>query len=78
MMISLGNSSPLGDAELSTINHPVRIGVGDRDTTISVEESCEIYRQLPNAEFEVLPGAAHPLEKVDIVRLAASLDRFFG
>ena len=76
MMTSLGDSSPLGDAELSSITHRVRIGVGDRDTTVSVEESCEIFRLLPNAELEVLPGTPHPLEKVDVDRLAASIRSF--
>lgn len=78
MMTALGDASPLGDPELSSIPHPVRIGVGDRDTTVSVEESCGVFRLLPNAELEVLPGTPHPFEKVDLARLGASLSRFFG
>jgi pimeloyl-ACP methyl ester carboxylesterase len=78
MMTSLGNDSPLGDAELSSIAHPVRIGVGDRDTTVSVEETCGVFRLLPNAELEVMPATLHPLEKVDMARLGGSLSEFFG
>jgi pimeloyl-ACP methyl ester carboxylesterase len=78
MMHALGASSPLGNDELSSITHRVRIGVGDRDSTVSVEESCEIFRLLPNAELEVMPGTQHPLEKVNIERLAGTIREFVG
>ena len=44
--------------------------VGDRDTTVSVEESAAAYRALPSGELMVLPRTQHPIERVDVYRLA--------
>lgn len=67
---TLGANPPLGPAELARIHHRVRIMVGDRDRIVSVEESAEAFRQLPAGELMVLPRTPHPLEQVDVYRLA--------
>lgn len=67
---SLGERAPLGQAELARIHHRVRIMVGDRDGTVSVEESAATFRQLPSGELMVLPRTPHPMEQVDVYRLA--------
>jgi len=65
---------PLLDAEvLSTIAQPVRVMVGDRDATVSVEETAAAYRALPAGELAVLPRTPHPLEQVDMARLAHAI-----
>jgi len=66
----LGERPPLGRTELARIHHRVRIMVGDRDATVSVEESAAAYRQLPSGELMVLPRTTHPMEQVDAYRLA--------
>ena len=38
---------------------PTLVLVGDRDELVPVEEAAELYRQLPQAEFAVVPGADH-------------------
>ncbi|GAA5086998.1 hypothetical protein GCM10023210_09470 [Chryseobacterium ginsengisoli] len=63
MMISLGKNPPLKD-NLSTINIPVQIMVGDKDNMVTLEESIEVYRSLPNAKLAVLPDTKHPMDKV--------------
>ena len=63
MMISLGKNPPLKD-NLSMINLPVQIMVGDQDNMVTIEESMEVYRNLPDAKLAVLPGTKHPLDKV--------------
>ena len=65
-------------AELAPLEQPVRILIGDRDTTVTLSESVERYRALPHAELEVIPGTPHPLEKVSPARLAQALIEFFG
>jgi pimeloyl-ACP methyl ester carboxylesterase len=60
------------------IQHRVRVIIGDRDSTVSLAESAEIYRALPNGEMEVLPSTPHPWEKVPLTRLAFTLIEFFG
>lgn len=73
MMHALGAHPLLDDAALGRIAVPVRVGVGDRDATVSVEESAAVARLLPAGELEVLPHTPHPFEKVAVERLARSI-----
>lgn len=63
LMIALGKNPPLQD-NLATINVPVQIMVGDKDNMVTLEESAEVYRSLPNAKLAVLPDTRHPMDKV--------------
>ncbi len=76
MMTWMGEHAPLTEADFRAIPHPVRVLVGDRDTTVSVEESAQVRRWLPNAELEVLPRTPHPFERVPLERLALSVREF--
>jgi pimeloyl-ACP methyl ester carboxylesterase len=76
MMRSLGTDPELDDDTLGRLAIPVRIGVGDRDATVTVEESAAVSRIVPNGELEVLPGTPHPFEKVPLERLARSIIEF--
>ena len=67
---ALGDGGPLQPAVLATIQHRTRIMVGDRDTTVSIEESAAAFRQLPAGELMVLPRTPHAIERVDAYRLA--------
>jgi pimeloyl-ACP methyl ester carboxylesterase len=73
MMRTLGENPVIDDDVLRSIAIPVRIGVGDRDTTVSVEESAGVARVLPRGELEVFPSTPHPIEKVDVARLARAI-----
>lgn len=66
----LGTRAPLTEDALGRIHHRVRIMVGDRDSTVSVEESARAFRALPSGELMVLPRTPHPIEQVDVYRLA--------
>jgi len=63
LMIDLGKNPPL-ENNLSTINIPIQIMVGDKDNMVTIEESSRVYRSLPNAKLAVLPDTKHPLDKV--------------
>jgi len=78
LLRSLGERSLLTDATLAEVAQPVRVVVGDRDATVTVEESAGAYRALPNGELLVLPRTPHPLEQVDAGRLSAALADFFA
>lgn len=73
MMTSLGAAPVLTAAALRGIACPVRIMVGDRDGTVSVEESLAASRAVQKGEVEVLPGVAHPFEKAPLDRIARSV-----
>jgi pimeloyl-ACP methyl ester carboxylesterase len=76
MMRALGDRPPLGEADFAAIETRVRIGVGDRDATVSVEESARLARLVPDAELEVFPRTPHPIERVSWDRLARSVQEF--
>lgn len=63
LMVSLGKNPPLKN-NLSTINIPVQIMVGDQDNMVTLEESTHVFRSLPNARLAVLPDTKHPMDKV--------------
>ena len=78
MLADLGRHSRLTSARFAAIPHPVRLTVGDRDHTVSVEETLAAARALPAGELEVIPGLPHMLEKMDPDRIARSVVEFFG
>ena len=77
MMIAMGAAPPLQDEDFAQIEHQVRIGLGDRDRMVSLEESRAVYRLLPTSELEVYPATPHPLEQCDLTRLARAIKHFF-
>lgn len=72
----LGANPRITPAVLGTIHCPVRLMVGDRDTTVSVGETLGAVRELPAGELEVLPATPHPLERVNLDRLAWTISGF--
>lgn len=77
LLWSLAPTGGLRPPTLANLQHPVRIIVGDRDTTVGVPEAHDTYRALPNAQLQVLPATRHELEKVSPTHLASSLTDFF-
>jgi pimeloyl-ACP methyl ester carboxylesterase len=47
------------DADFAKITAPALVVTGDRDELTDLRESVGLYRQLPNAEFAVVPGSDH-------------------
>lgn len=78
MMVDLGNNNRLHLPDYNSIEHTVQIGIGDKDTMVSLEETIAVYRNLRNSTFIVLPQTAHPIEKVDTKRLSSEIISFFG
>ncbi len=78
MLTTLGAQPLLGETDFAMLPQRIRIGLGDRDTTVTLEESMAAYRALPRGELEVFPNTPHPLEKVPVERLARSVREFFA
>jgi pimeloyl-ACP methyl ester carboxylesterase len=78
LLRELGSRPRITDELLASIGQPVRISVGDRDATVTLDECVSAVRQLRNGELEVLPQTPHPFEKAPIERVAYSLSEFFG
>jgi pimeloyl-ACP methyl ester carboxylesterase len=77
MNVNLGQENVLKDEVIQKINRKVRIGVGDSDYMVSIEESVHVYRLLQHGELQILPGTQHPLERVSLSDLAYSITNFF-
>ncbi len=76
MMTRLGNYSPLKDEDLEQLQVPVLVGIGDKDTMVTLEETIHVYRKLPNANLIVFPGTQHPIEKIGSKKLALEINLF--
>lgn len=78
MMTGMGDRNPLQSEDYASIAQPVMISIGDKDAMVTLEETVDVYRQLPDAHLFVLPYTQHPVEKVDMERLKNELLLFFN
>jgi len=78
MFLELGEKNTLPEEHIRRIPHVVRIGVGDRDNMVSIEESVKVYQSLPQGELQIFPATPHPLEKAPLSCLVHSLIDFFA
>jgi len=69
-------SEGLEEAEAARVACPVRVSVGDRDELVPVGEAVRLYRALPGASLQVLPGVRHPLSSADPAGFAAGVGAF--
>jgi pimeloyl-ACP methyl ester carboxylesterase len=77
LLLRLGERPVLTRDSFPQIQQRTRISLGDRDMTVSIEESLAAYRALPNGEFQIFPNAAHPLNRVSATLLAEAVQGFF-
>lgn len=77
MMTALGKNKLLKEDNFKKIENEVQLSVGDSDNIVSIEETTNAYRNLPDGKLLVLPGTPHPIEKIPVDRLAAEIDLFF-
>lgn len=77
MMQQLSRDFVLTDSDYPNLNCEVLLGIGDRDTTSSIDETLAIYKLLPKAQLWVLPNTLHPFERVNHAQLIAQLQQFF-
>lgn len=78
MMLAMGHEPPLTAEDFTKVSIPVRMGIGDRDTMVTLEETIAAYRAIPGAELFVMPNGPHPIEKLDAGRMAAGIREYFG
>jgi pimeloyl-ACP methyl ester carboxylesterase len=72
----LGRNPLLSPEVLHQSPVKIRVGVGDKDMMVTLEETIEIYRHLRNGSMYVLPDVKHPLEKVNLGLLKVELMDF--
>ncbi|OYU95536.1 MAG: alpha/beta hydrolase [Bacteroidetes bacterium B1(2017)] len=77
MMKKLAETVVMSEEQLKSIQHPVLLGIGDRDTTSSISETLTVYQMMPQAQFWVLPATAHPFERVSTAQLELMIKSYF-
>ena len=77
MMQQLSKEVLLVDEDFKNISVEVLLGVGDKDTTASIEETYEVYKKIPKSQLMVLPNTPHPFDKINHEILRLELVRFF-
>lgn len=78
MLTEMGKLNPLKIDDYPAIQNPVLLLLGDRDKMVMLDETVEVYKNLPKAQLAILPNTAHPIEMVDQVRLANEIRSFLG
>ena len=77
LLRNLGDNPLLTDATIARVRQPVCVMVGERDNTVSVDESTDVARRFSSGSLMVLPDTPHPIEQVDTALLASVLRDFF-
>jgi pimeloyl-ACP methyl ester carboxylesterase len=78
LLFLLGESNLLNSEKIVSVTTPSLILLGDRDKMVSLDETVAFYKQLPKAFLGVLPGTGHPIEQVNVKRLAFAIREFIG
>lgn len=68
----------LADADLARISCPTLVSTGDRDRFFDIRHAVGLYRAIPDAHLQVLPGVDHPIQTVDVPAFAADIARFLS
>lgn len=76
MLTAMGKDNPLKITDYPQIQHPVLLMLGDRDKMATLNETVEVYQNLPKAQLAVLPNTAHPIEMANTGRLANEIRTF--
>ncbi len=77
MMLQMAKKNLLDNNSLTTINHKVMIGIGDKDRMVSLEETISVFRALQRSTLIVFPNTAHPFDRIDLQRLSAEIKKYF-
>jgi len=77
-LTDLGNDQRLTEQHFARISCPVTIGWGSQDNVVTAEESHRVASQIPQGNFEILEGVKHPLEQIEMARLAEFLIATLG
>lgn len=76
MLFEMGKDNPLKSEDYANTHHHALLILGDRDKMVTLDETLQVYKMLPNAQLAVLPNTQHPIEMVNMERLAYEIKAF--
>jgi pimeloyl-ACP methyl ester carboxylesterase len=77
MLQSMGKDNPLKTEDYNSIENGVLLMLGDKDKMVTLDETVNCYKQLPQGRLAVLPGTGHAIEQVDMELLSFMIKSFF-
>lgn len=77
MLEALGKNNALQLSDYTDIKAPCLLLLGDRDKMITIEETLQVYKTLPQAQMGMLPHTPHPIEQVNLKILSAMIENFY-
>lgn len=77
-MTDLGQMYYLNPEKLSRQSVRSCIAVGDRDKMVTLDETLQVFKALPDAQLAVLPDTPHPFERMNMSKVAQLVNAFFG
>ena len=78
LMQGLGHTPALTAEDYAVINIPCLLMLGDRDQMVSLQETLDVYKALPQAQLAILPGTPHPIEKAAPDLISVLVQRFIS
>ncbi len=73
MMLNLGNKPALTNDDFAKITLPVQLLRGSKDVMVSEEETTQVQKQLPHADYLEIPEWQHPINLVPSEELIQQL-----
>lgn len=73
LMYDLGNNSALTQKDLAMLACPVELGIGTEDIMVGQKETEWAANAIPQSGLKVFEGFKHPIEQVDIEKLATEI-----
>jgi pimeloyl-ACP methyl ester carboxylesterase len=78
MLHALGQRNCLELEDYREISTPCLVMLGDRDKMITLQETIDVSKTLPNAGVAMLPNTSHPIEQVNPDTLSFFIKSFVG
>lgn len=72
----LGQQNELSIENCRNVQAQCLLMLGDRDKMVTLEETVNVYKALPNASLAVLPETSHPIEKADLELVGFHVKKF--
>jgi pimeloyl-ACP methyl ester carboxylesterase len=78
MMVDLGKEPLLTTENYARINTKIQLMVGDKDVMVTLDETLQAAKAIPEALLAVLPNTKHPIEQVRVELLMNLMKDFWG
>lgn len=76
MMWNISENNYLNAETLKIIQNKTLLGLGDKDQMVTLEETVNVCKTLPNANMYMLPNTKHPIESANLAVFEAVIKDF--